>query len=61
MPLKPKCDDASISFNIRELMHTWEQGGAINGDKIQTRKEALRRATAIALSMCKKPKEKKEE
>ena len=60
MPLRKGPD--SISWNISELMASWQESGEINGDKIRTKKEALRRATAIALSMAReKPKPKKDE
>lgn len=63
MPLRDKCDkenrSSTIAFNIRELLSAWEETGAINGDKIRTRKEALRRATGIAMSICNKDKEMK--
>lgn len=49
-----------ISSNISELMKAWENTSQINGDKITTRKEALRRAIAIATSNCKKPNKKEE-
>lgn len=45
-----------ISSNISELMKAWENTSEINGDKIETRKQALRRAIAIAMSNCKKEK-----
>lgn len=60
MPLRKGCSDSTISSNIRELMKAWEDSGEINGDKIQTRKEAVRRATAIALSKCPKKSEEEE-
>lgn len=63
MPLRQGDSSSTISWNISKLIKEWETTGEINGDKINTRKEALRKATAIALSMAreKKPKPKKEE
>ncbi len=57
MPLKPGKEN--ISFNISELMASWEETGAINGDKIRTKKEALSRAIAISLNLARTKKPKK--
>jgi len=55
MPLRKGPD--SVSYNIEKIIQEWEQSGEINGDKIRTRKEALRKAVAIALSIAReKPK-----
>ncbi len=58
MPLRKGRNN--ISFNISELMKAWEKTGEINGDKIATKKEALRRALAIALSYAREKKPKKD-
>ncbi len=55
MPLRKGKEN--VSWNIDELMRTWEKTGMINGDKIPTKKEAQRRAVAIALSYARQKKD----
>ena len=49
MPLREGNTTEIISANIRELIDKWEETGTINNRSIETREEAVRVATAIAL------------
>ena len=39
----------TVSSNVRRLMHAWEQDGAIDGNPLATRKDAIRRAVKLSL------------
>ena len=48
MPLKPGRSQATISFNIQEMMRSYEKTGKIGNTKPRNKKDALRIAQAAA-------------
>ena len=47
--LKKGGSQATVSANIREIVHDWEQDGTIGNSRPETKDQAVKQAVAIAL------------
>jgi hypothetical protein len=56
MPLKKGRSRQTVSSNIGEMVHSWENSGAIGTSHPASKKKALKQATAIALKKAGKSK-----
>lgn len=56
MPLKKGKSRQIIGSNIKEMVHDWEKDGTIGNSKPDTKKKAVKQATAIALKKAGKSK-----
>lgn len=50
MPLKRGSSQATISANVKKLVHEYDEDGAIGTSHPKSRKKAVKQAVAIALS-----------
>ena len=51
MPLKRGSSQATVSSNIKTLVHEYEKDGSIGNSKPASKKKAVKQAVAIALDM----------
>ncbi len=49
MPLQKGTSWNTVSSNVKQLVHEWEEAGRIGRNRPSTRKQAIRLAVAVAL------------
>ena len=52
--LKKGGSQATVSENIREIVHDWEQDGTIGNSRPETKDKAVKQAVAIALGQARR-------
>jgi len=59
MPLKKGSSRATVSHNVEEMVHSWENKGKIGTSRPATKKKAVKQAVAISLAKAGKSKYQK--
>lgn len=59
MPLKKGSSQKTVSKNIKEIVHSWEDSGKIGNSHPESKKKSLKQAVAISLKKAGKSKYQK--